>query len=138
MAAVDPVDAVQKGVFDLLSGDAALALLVNGVVDGPTTLDPDYVSIGEALSTPAGLVDREGRSVSVTLHTWTRGEGFKKANDIGARLVALLWHRHADLDPLVVGHDVWRVVHEFHQNLVDPEPGLRHRIDRFRVWTCQS
>ncbi len=138
MAAVDPADALQEGLYELLSGDATLAGLAS-VYDGvPEAAEPAWVVIGEMVATPDGVHGLEGRETAATLHTWTRAHSFAPANAIGARLVALLWHRHADLDALVTGHRVWRVEHEFAQTLVDPEPDLRHRVDRFRIWTSQE
>lgn len=139
MSATDPADALQAGIYALLSGDVALAGLITGVYDGvPEGAAPDYVVIGEMTSIADGTHGGEGRETSAVLHTWTRAESHAPGNAIGAHLVALLWHRHADLDPLVVGHKVWRVEHEFAQTLVDPEPGIRHRVDRFRVWSTQE
>lgn len=139
MAAVDPADAVQAGVFALLNGDAALKALVSGVYDGvPEANEPPYVVIGEMTSIPDGVQGIEGRQTSAAVHSWSRSEGFKTVNSIGGRVVALLTHRHAALGALVAGHVVWRVEHEFGQTLDDPEPGIRHRIDRFRIWTAQE
>jgi energy-converting hydrogenase Eha subunit B len=139
MAASDPTDAIQAGLYTVLSGDAALSLLVTGVYDGvPETVSPAYVIIGETLTAPDGVHGTEGRQTAATIHTWTRTPGFKSANAIGARVVALLWHQHAALDTVVTGHTVWRVEHEFSQTLTDPEPLVRHRVDRFRIWTFQG
>lgn len=138
MAALDPTDALQKGLYDLLTGDATLAALAN-VYDGvPEDEEPAWVVIGETLTTPDGVHGLEGRQTAATIHTWTRGDGFAATNAIGARIVALLWHRHVALDALVTGHKVWRVDHEFSQTLDDPEPHVRHRVDRFRIWTSQE
>lgn len=139
MGAMDPQDALQKGVYDLLTGDATLMGLVTGVYDGPPEgVDPPYVTIGEATATPGGYLAREGRSVSLTLHTWTRAQSFAPGNAIGGRLVFLLTHGHEALTALVAGHDVEAVYHEYMQTLDDPEPGLRHRLDRFRIRTVQN
>jgi hypothetical protein len=137
MTASDPADAVQAGLYALLTADIALEALVTGVHDGraPEDAELDYVVIGEMTSAPDGSHSGEGRQTTAMLHTWTRAEGFKSANAIGARLVALLWHRHAELDAVVAGQTVWRVEHEFAQTLVDPQPGIRHRVDQFRIWT---
>ena len=138
MAASDPTDAVQAGLYALLSGDATLTALAS-VYDGvPETAEPAWVIIGETLTAPDGVHGTEGRQTAATLHTWTRGDGFSPANAIGARIVALLWHRHADLDAVVAGHKVWKVEHEFSQTLGDPKPHVRHRVDRFRIWTSQE
>jgi Protein of unknown function (DUF3168) len=138
MAAADPTDAVQAGLYTILSSDGTLTSLA-GVYDGvPEDDEPAWVIIGEATSVPDGVHGTEGRETAATIHTWTRGDGFKPANDIGARIMALLWHRHSALDAVVTGHKVWRVEHEFAQTLDDPEPHIRHRVDRFRIWTSQS
>lgn len=140
MAATDPANAVQAGIFSLLDGDTELAALITGVHDGlaPEDAELDYVVIGEMSSTPSGSHSGEGRETVAVIHTWTRAEGFKSANAIGARIVALLWHRHADIDPLVAGQVVWSVEHEFAQTLIDPQPGIRHRVDHFRVKTTEG
>ena len=138
MPAKDPTDAIQLGVYTLLSADAPLIALAD-IYDGvPEGAEPDYVVIGEVTAIPDGVHGLEGRQTSFSLHTWTRSEGYAPGNVIAARLVALLWHRHANLDALVAGHKVWRVDHEFAQTIDDPEPGMRHRIDRFRVWSHQE
>lgn len=140
MDAIDPAGAVQAGLYSILSADAGLTGLVSGVYDGraPESADLDYVVLGEMTSSPDGAHDGEGRQTLAVLHSWTRAEGFKSANAIGARLVSLLWHRHAELDEAVNGHTVWRVEHEMSQTLVDPQPGVRHRVDHFRVWTKED
>lgn len=139
MSAIDPADAVQAGIFALLDGDATLDGLITGVYDGvPEDVEPAYVVIGEMTATPDGTHSAEGRQTSATLHTWTRSASFEPTNAIAGRIVALLYHKAAALDAVVPGHKVWRVEHEFSQTLVDPEPGIRHRVDRFRVWTSQE
>lgn len=134
----DPADALQVGLYGLLSGDATLAALAD-VYDGvPEDVEPPYVVIGEMTSLPDGSHGGTGRQTSATLHTWTRAESHRPGNQIGARVVALLTHQPAALDAHVTGHEVWRVAHEFAQTLVDPTPGIRHRVDRFRIWTTQE
>lgn len=139
MAAVDPADAIQLGLYARLSGDATLISMVNGVFDEvPEGVELPYVTVGEAISQPDGVHGREGRQTVVTIHTWTRAESHAPGNMVAARVVWLLWHRHVELDALVAGHRVWRVAHEFHQSLRDPEPHVRHRVDRFRIYTSQE
>lgn len=140
MAAIDPADAIQAGIFTLLDGDAALGGLISGVYDGtaPEDASLDYVVVGEMTAVPDGTHDAEGSQTLAVIHSWSHSEGFAPANAIGARIVALLWHRHAELDAAVAGHKVWRVDHEFAQTLVDPQPGIRHRVDHFRIWSSQG
>jgi hypothetical protein len=139
MSATDPADAIQAGIFSLLDSDGTLGALINGVYDGvPEDAEPAYVVIGEMTATVDGTHEGEGRQTTAVLNTWTRAESHRPGNTIGARIVALLWHRHANLDPLVTGHKVWRVEHEFSQTLIDPQPGIRQRVDRFRIWSSQE
>lgn len=139
MTASDPADAVQVGLFTLLDSDVTMSDLTTGIFDDVPEGQPHpYVVIGEALSTPANVHGRHGRQVVSTLHTWTRARSHRPGNQIGARLVALLAQGHAALDPLVDGHSVWMVNHEFHQVLRDPDREIRHRIDRVRIWTSQD
>jgi hypothetical protein len=137
--ASDPTDALQAGIFALLNGDTTLGALITGIYDGvPEDVEPAYVVIGEVAATPDGSHSAHGRQTSATIHTWTRAQSFKTANDIGARVAALLTHQHAALDAQVSGHAVGIVAHEFSQNMVDAEPGIRHRVDRFRIYTSQE
>lgn len=139
MSANDPADAIQSGLYQLLTSDPALDVLITGVYDHvPEGVEPDYVVIGEMMSTPDDAHGAHGRQTSAVLHTWTRALSHRPGNKIGARLAALLARADEALDPLVPGHKVWMVEHEFAQTLVDPEPGLRHRVDRFRIWTRQE
>lgn len=137
--AIDPADAVQAGLFSLLSGDAQLDGLVTGIFDEvPEDQALDYVVIRDILSTPDNTHGRHGRQITATLHTWTQARSNRPGNTVGARLVALLTRQHADLDAVVDGHTVYMVKHEFHQNMTDPQPGIRHRVDRFRIFTTQE
>lgn len=136
--ASDPADELQEGIYELLSADATLTGLA-GIYDGPPeNVSLPYVTIGEMMSTEDSTHDSHGRQTSAVLHTWTRAESNRPGNQIGARLVALLQRKEANLDPLVEGHKVWKIDHEFAQTLVDPEPGIRHRVDRFRIRTTQE
>lgn len=138
MSAIDPADALQVGLYSVLSADSTLTGLAS-VYDGvPEGSSPPYVVIGQMTSTPGGVHGVEGRETVVTLHSWAVAKGFKPVNVIGARLVRLLHHGEAALDLATSGHVVWMVRHEFAQTLDDPEPGLRHRVDQFRVWTSQE
>lgn len=137
--AVDPLTPVQAGLVALLSGDATLAGLSVGVFDEPPeSVDMPYVTVRDLVSIPDNTHGRHGRQVTATLHTWTRARSNKPGNEIGARLVALLARQDRALDAVVVGHTVYMVVHEFQQNLTDPEPNIRHRVDRFRIFTTQQ
>ena len=135
----DPADALQVGLFELLDGDATLGALVAGVFDDvPESAARPYVSIGEMTSTEDSVHGGPGRETAAVIHTWTDAQSFRPGNQIAARVVELLARQHVALDALVDGHEVWRVEHEFSQTLRDPDPTVRHRVDRFRIWTSQE
>lgn len=138
MSATDPADALQLGLYELLSGDGTLGALADVYDEVPEDAEPAYVVIGEMTSTPDGAHGSFGRQTEAVLHTWTRASSHRSGNQIGARLVALLTRQASALDTLVTGHTVWMIEHEFAQTLRDPEPGIRHRVDRFRIWTRQE
>jgi uncharacterized protein DUF3168 len=138
VSAVDPADAIQVGLYELFTGDVTLAALANVYDEVPEDAELPYVVIGEMTSTPDGAHGSHGRDTSIVLHTWTEAPSNRPGNQIGARLVALLARQAAALDAEVTGHKVWMIEHEFAQTLHDPQPGIRHRVDRFRVWTRQE
>jgi hypothetical protein len=139
MTTEDPSVPLQAGLYALLTADAPLMALVSGVYDEPPEgKPPAYVVIGSRKqTTPDDAHGRNGRQNIVHLDTWTRARSTLPGDQIGARLVALLDKRQADLDPLVAGHTVWKLRWEDSMSLDDPDRELRHRVDRFRIHTAQ-
>nr|WP_281373649.1 DUF3168 domain-containing protein [Haloechinothrix aidingensis] len=122
-----------------MTGDTALMDLVTGVYDEvPEDAELDYVRIGDVQSSPDNTHGRHGRQLVHTIHTWSRARSSRPGNRIGERLVALLARNHAALDTHVAGHAVYLIAHESTQQLRDPEPSIRHRVDRFRIYTAQE
>ena len=140
MTTEDPSVPLQAGLYALLSGDAALSALVSGVFDEPPEGKPQaYVVIGSRKQTiPDDTHSRSGRQNIITLDTWTWARSTLPGDQIGARLIALLDKRQADLDPLVDGHTVWKLRWEDSLSLDDPDREVRHRMDRFRIHTAQE
>jgi hypothetical protein len=132
---VDPADALQVGVYQLLTGADIGADVYDNV---PEDASAPYVEIGEMVATEDSAHGNPGRQTVCVLHTWTRARSHRPGNQIGAAVVEALARQEATLDPLVDGHIVWQVEHEFSQTLKDPEPGVRHRVDRFRIRTRQE
>lgn len=141
-ATIDPSDAVQVGMRSLLLADSPLVLLLDtdeSVWDEP----PEdggypYVHIGEVTTIPDGTHGGQGRQVAATLHSWAKARSARAVNEIGERLVAVLDLQHAALDAATTGVTVWMVRHEFSQTLRDPDREIRHRMDRFRIYTTQE
>lgn len=139
---IDPCEAVQVGIRELLLGDAQLVALLSddeSVWDEPPEDEGyPYVHIGEVTSIIDGTHSGQGRQVVETIHSWARSRTAALVNEIGARVVAVLDLQHAALDSAVEGVTVWMVRHEFSQTMRDPDRTIRHRIDRFRIYTSQE
>lgn len=138
---IDPVQAVQIGIRALLLDRDSLTTIIgeNGVWDEPPEDEEmPYVHIGESTTIPDGVHTGQGRQVAATLHSWDKARTAAGVNAIGAELVAALDHQHAALDAATSGVTVWRVIHEFSQTLRDPDRTIRHRMDRFRIYTTQE
>ena len=138
---IDPVQAVQIGQRALLLSDAILTGIIGARSvwdEPPEDEEMPYVHIGEATSIPYGTHGGQGRQVASTLHSWAKARSAASVNSIGERLVYLLDHQHAALDAVTSGVTVWMVRHEFSQTLRDPDRTIRHRMDRFRIYTTQE
>ncbi|MGX1512237.1 DUF3168 domain-containing protein [Streptomyces collinus] len=136
MTAPAPMLPVQSAVYARLRDDATLAGLVAGVYDYvPEDVTYPYIVIGEATETPDNRHGGFGRQTVVTLHVWSRYQGYTQALRIGARVTALLDHQPLTLP----GLDWIATRFEFSQTLTDPEPpgDIRHLVLRYRVVTEQ-
>ncbi|MFC8985184.1 DUF3168 domain-containing protein [Streptomyces sp. NPDC057115] len=136
MSAPAPMLAVQSAVYARLKGDAALMGMISGVYDYvPETAAYPFVVIGEALETPDNRHGGFGRQTVITLHVWSRYQGYAQVLRIGARVTELLDHQ-----PLTIPGLSWIATRfEFSQTLTDPEPpgDIRHLVLRYRVVTEQ-
>lgn len=138
---IDPVQDVQIGIRAVLLGDTVLTNIIGARSvwdEPPEDEEMPYVHIGESTSIPDGSHGGQGRQVAATLHSWAKARSASAVNSIGERLVALLDHQHGALDAVTDGVTVWMVRHEFSQTLRDPNREIRHRIDRFRIYTSQE
>jgi hypothetical protein len=136
VSAPAPMLAVQSAVYARLKGDAALMGMISGVYDYvPETAAYPFVVIGEALETPDNRHGGFGRQTVITLHVWSRYQGYAQVLRIGARVTELLDHQ-----PLTIPGLSWIATRfEFSQTLTDPEPpgDIRHLVLRYRVVTEQ-
>lgn len=136
---IDATQPLQAGLYARLTGDPTLMGLVTGIYDQPPEpAQLDYVVIRDLLSIDDGTHSSYGSQITATLHTWTRARGNAAGNAVAGRVYSLLHQQAPALDPLVDGHTVYIVRREFHQNLTDPEPDLRHRVDRYRIYVYQN
>lgn len=144
MVTLDPSGAVQNGLRDLFLSDAEIQQYVTGVLDEVPDLAArkyPFIVIPDLMSVPDGTHDDPGRRVTARIQTFVRGDVDVPATRldhlIGARIVALLDHGHATLDPFVTGHAVWMVQHLESRKMPDGDRSVRRRMDRVDIWTSQ-
>lgn len=138
---IDPLNAVQIGMRTLLLANGTLTAIIgeSSVWDEPPEDEVmPYVHIGEATSIPYGTHGGQGRQVAETIHSWDKARSARRVNQIGGLVVATLDLQAAALDAVTSGVTVWMIHHEFSQTLRDPDRSIRHRIDRFRIYTTQE
>ena len=132
MSAAEPL---QRAVYDLLTGSAALAELGCEVYDEvPEGAATPYLVLGEvdelADDTHTGL----GSLVTITVHAWSRYRGYREvARSLDAVQVAL--HRAR---PDVDGHRDVSITHDSTTYQRDPDPELRHGIGRYTARLTQA
>lgn len=130
MSADVSLGVVQTAIYQALSQAPELAGV--GVHDEiPEPAAWPYIVVGEAIEQPDNTHNRFGWQTLATLHIWSRYEGFAEANAIASHVTRLLDHQPLDVSGR--HHVVTRS--EFAQTLRDPEPGIRHVVLRFRIFT---
>jgi hypothetical protein len=83
--------ALQKAIFETLTGDGALMALVEGVHDHvPLGAGLPYVTVGEDAIEPFAAKTFVGARHVLTLHVWSRARGRAETKAIIERLRALL------------------------------------------------
>lgn len=122
--------AVQTAVYDALTGDAALAALVEGVFDAvPQDQSFPFVTIGEDIHNEWDTNTTLGSDCSITVHTWSRGRGRKETKEIQGAVYDAL-HR-ASLT--YAGYRFVSVEFAGSQSFMDADGLTRHGIQTFRV-----
>ena len=145
MTTTDPTEAVQAGLWSLLRSDPAIMQTVRDVLDEmPDEKSRQYpfVVIPDLSSLPDGTHDDPARVCRARIHTYARGDvrdrNSRPENVVGARIVSLLDHGHATLDPHVTGHTIWMVRHIESRKMNDLDRSVRHRLDVVDIWTSQK
>ena len=124
--------AIQKAVYERLSADSSLMGKVTGIFDFvPDNQEFPYVTIGEATTVPFATFSRFGEEATITLHIWSRYQGFKEIADIMDDLNRLLGHQ----DLQVIGYDTITCFYDFSETLREPDGITRHGVVRYRILT---
>jgi hypothetical protein len=145
MTTIDPSMGVQNGLRDLFLSDPEITQYVTSVLDEVPDLAArkyPFIVIPDLMSIPDGTHDDPGRMVTARIQTFVRGDVDVPATRldhlIGARIVALLDHGHATLDPFVTGSTVWMVRHLESRKMPDADRSVCRRMDRIDIWTSQK
>lgn len=89
--AIHVQDLLQIKIFEILSNDATLSALINGVFDNvPDNLDPPFVVIGDTSLSDFGSHTHSGFQGELTIHAWSEDMGRKKIMTIMNRIYTLL------------------------------------------------
>ena len=90
----EPVDEVQKHIFDTLDGDSALTTALSGgdgVVDHVSdNVKFPYVEIGDITESRFRTMLRPGSEMILNINIFSEDKGFKEANDIKGDIDRLL------------------------------------------------
>lgn len=121
---------LQVAVRQRLLADPILMAKIKGVFDSvPNDQAFPYVTIGDVTSSPYRTFDRFGEECTITLHIWSRYNGFKEAAEILDDLNRIL----ADTVFSVPGWDMEACYYNFSETLRDPDGITRHIPVRYRV-----
>ncbi|HKJ73635.1 MAG TPA: DUF3168 domain-containing protein [Alphaproteobacteria bacterium] len=124
--------ALQKAVFDALTGSADLMAMVSGVYDHvPADTAFPYVTIGETTVADWSSKTFDGQEHSLTLHVWSRARGRKETKEIFGLVYAAL--NGAPLS--VAGQQLVDLRFDFAQTLLDTDGLTFHGVQRYRAVT---
>lgn len=98
--------AVQKAIHQVLSGDASLMALIDGVYDFvPADTQYPYVTLGDSRVQDHSTVGVQGFRQTLAVHIYSRARGRKEVTDIMARIYELLH----ETTPAADGHSITNI-----------------------------
>lgn len=123
----------QQIVFDRLTGNLGSGVTLFDTAPflpegAPSTSFP-YVVMGNDTSAPFDTDDTVGGVITVTLHFWSRAEGFSQVKTIMQAAYDRL--NRATLSK--TGYSVLDCLHEFSEAMDDPDGVTKHGIQRYRL-----
>lgn len=127
---------VQKAIVKALKDDAALTALINKRVYDPVPPGATfpYVSIGDDVIVPDEGDGYEGCDVTVTLHAWSREQGYGEIKKIDAAVQQAI--RGATFN--LTGFRLVDKLFETTRTLRDPDGLTNHGVVTFRAMTEPS
>lgn len=123
----------QQIIFDRLTGNLGVGVSLFDTAPylpegAPSTSFP-YVVMGNDTSASWDTDDQLGAEITVTLHFWSRAEGFNQVKTIMQAAYDRL--NRASLSK--TGYSVIDCLHEFSEALNDPDGVTKHGIQRYRL-----
>lgn len=121
---------VQTALYNKLTGDATLMVLLTGVFDFgavPTNQPFAYVTIGDATESPLNTFGRRGYSTRHLIHIWDNSPGFAKCQSILARINFLIDQKPLTLATQSLVYLLYKGSHPLN------DPGL----DSIRHYVCE-
>jgi hypothetical protein len=146
MTTIDPTQAVQTGVWALLSSDPQIKQTITNVLDEMPELNSreyPFIAVPDPVSEFSGTHDDPGRKVRLRIHTYTKGDtrtdNYRPENLVGARIMELLDRgQHLAFDPYVEDHTVWMIRHIESRKMNEMDRSVRHRVDTVDIWVSNS
>jgi hypothetical protein len=124
-----PLFELQKAIFGRL---ATISCPVHDAV--PQSSSFPYVTIGEDTATDWSSKTTNGQETTVTLHVWSRYNGYAEAKQIGGEVIELM-----TVTPLVMtGFKADTAKLDMQEYFVDSDGVTRHGIIRFRLFISEN
>jgi hypothetical protein len=134
---------LQKGVYSKLSADTNLVeTLLGGTVGGDTRIydapaenqTHPYVVIGDATEAAADTMAKSVKRLDIFVRVWSRYPGAKQADDVLARVAALLDGASMTL----TGYTLIRMVHSESSVIREGDGVTRQGALRCTAWATQD
>ncbi len=126
--------ALQKAIFQTLTGDAALVGLMGGARlydNAPQSPEFPYLTFAMSETRDWDTATERGDEHLLTLHVWSREKGRSEAHAIMDRIRDLLH----DQVPALDGHRCVNLRHEFSEARREPDGDTMRGITRYRAVT---
>jgi Protein of unknown function (DUF3168) len=129
--------AAQELVFTALNGNLTGCAVFDTAPflpeGAPATTFP-YCVIGNDTAVRFATDDKRGRGVTLTLHFWSRAEGFKQVKGIMDQAAGIL-----DRAVLVkAGYTVLDCLIEFNETMNDPDGVTKHGVQRYLLTIMEA
>jgi len=127
------LNVAQQIIFDRLTGNLGTSVSIFDTAPflpegAPATSFP-YAVIGNDTSVAFDTDDQVGAEITVTVHFWSRAEGFSQVKTIMQAAYDRL--NRATLSK--TGYSVIDCLHEFSEAMDDPDGVTKHGIQRYRL-----